>query len=231
MAQETKQGQKQQQIEQQQINLPDPKKDYSLRKDFSAGIWKESPIFRQILGMCPALAVTTTVVNGFSMGMATLFVLFMASTTVAILKKAVPHQIRLAGFVVIIAAYVTIADLFLAGSFPAISKSLGPYVPLIVVNCLILARSESFASHHPVHRSMADALGMGGGFAIGLVMLGGFREFFGNGSIMGFNLLGSGYEPMVIMILPAGAFITLGIVLGLINQFSGERHDKEYGCH
>ncbi|TET52993.1 MAG: electron transport complex subunit RsxE [Actinobacteria bacterium] len=207
-------------------------KEYELGKDFSVGLWSENPIFRQILGMCPTLAVTTSVINGFSMGMATLFVLFMASTTVAAIKKLVPYQVRLAGYVVIIASYVTIADLYLKGSFPAISKALGPYVPLIVVNCLILARSESFAAHHPMHRSMADAAGMGIGFAWGLVLLGGIRELFGNGSLIDYKIFGANYEPMVIMILPAGAFITLGIVLGLINQFSGkEKMVKETSCH
>lgn len=206
-------------------------KEYSLIKDFTVGLWKESPIFRQILGMCPTLAVTISVINGFSMGIATLFVLFMASTTVATIKRVIPHQIRLAGYVVIIAAYVTIADLFLAARFPAISKALGPYVPLIVVNCLILARSESFASRHPLHRSMADAGGMGLGFAFGLVLLGGIRELFGNGSLLGYKILGTSYEPMVIMILPPGAFITLGIVLGLINHFSKEKAAKETACH
>lgn len=181
--------------------------------EFIKGLWEESPIFRQLLGMCPTLAVTTSTINGFSMGMATTFVLVCSSTIVSLIRKLIPSQVRIASYIVIIATFVTLADLFLKANFMAISKALGPFVPLIVVNCVILGRAEAFASKNNPLFSFADALGMGLGFTLGLTILGTIRELIGSGSIFGLV----NFEPWVIMILPGGAFITLGLLIGLIN--------------
>lgn len=204
---------------------------YSLYKDFIKGLWKESPTFRQLIGMCPALAVTNSALNGLSMGLAVIFVLVSSSTVVSIIKNIIPKQIRLATFMVIIATFVTMADLFLRGNFPPISKALGPYVPLIVVNCLILARAEAFASKHPLHRSVADALGMSLGFTWALVALGIVREILGLGSIFGFPLMGKWFVPWLIMVGPPGAFLTLGIMIALTNILMGRAAIETHEHH
>ncbi len=189
----------------------------TLYKDFIKGIWKENPVFVILLGMCPTLAVTTKAKYGLSMGLAVIFVLTSSSLIVSLFRKFIPRQVRIATFTIIIATFVTIADYFLKARFPTISKALGPYVPLIVVNCIILGRAEAFASKHPPLRSLCDALGMGCGFMLALVILGSIREFFGSGAIFGVRLLGEWHQPWVIMILPAGAFITLGLLVGVFN--------------
>ena len=185
----------------------------SLSYEFLKGLWDESPTFRQLLGMCPTLAVTTSTINGLSMGLATSFVLICSSVIVSLMRKIIPAQVRIAAYVVVIATFVTMADLFLKGNFPDISKALGPFVPLIVVNCIILGRAEAFASKHPLLPSFVDALGNGIGFTLALVLLGTIREIFGTGSFFGLV----NFEPWVIMILPGGAFITLGLLIGLMN--------------
>jgi len=170
--------------------------------------------------MCPTLAVTTKALFGFSMGCATAFVLVSASLVVSLIRKLVPHQVRIATFTIIIATFVTIADLFLKARFPEISKELGPYVPLIVVNCIILGRQEAFASKHTPGRSLVDALGMGAGFMLALIVLGSIRELLGAGAIFGYVVAGEAFTKWVIMLLPPGAFITLGILVGLFNLIS-----------
>jgi electron transport complex protein RnfE len=190
-----------------------------LFKEFTKGLWRENPVFVQVLGMCPTLAVTTTAIYGFSMASATTFVLVSSSLVVSIFKRFIPNQVRIATYTVIIATFVTVAHYFLKANFPPISKALGPYVPLIVVNCIILGRAEAFASKKPVIHSLLDALGMGAGFMIALVILGGVREFFATGAVFGYTLV-SNWHPWVIMILPAGAFISLGILVGLFNVIS-----------
>ena len=204
---------------------------YSLYRDFIKGVWRESPTFRLILGMCPTLAVTNRVENGLAMGLATTFVLVSSSFVVSLIRKIVPNQVRIATFVVIIATFVTVADLFLAGNFPTVSKALGPYVPLIVVNCIILGRAEAFASKHRFHRASADALGMGVGFILALTILSSIREIFGEGKLLGFTIIGKWFEPWVIMILPPGAFLTLGILIGVINFLSGRGAATAHGHH
>ena len=194
-----------------------------LYKDFIKGIWSENPVFVILLGMCPTLAVTTKAVFGLSMGLAVVFVLVSSSLIVSIFRKFIPTQVRIATFTIIIATFVTIADYLLKARFPVISKALGPYVPLIVVNCIILGRAEAFASKHVPSRSLFDALGMGCGFTLALIILGSIRELFGSGSIFGIQLLGAWHEPWVIMVLPAGAFITLGLLVGIFNMFKGKR--------
>ncbi len=205
-------------------------KELPLSKDFFKGFWKENPVTVQLLGLCPTLAVTNTAINGFAMGMATTFVVVSASTLVSIIKRLVPRQVRIATYIVIIASFVTMADLFLAAQFPAISKALGPYVPLIVVNCLILGRSEAYASKHPVHRAFLDALGMGLGFTWVLVLLGIIREVLGFGSIFSLKMFGDWFTPWIVMILPPGAFFTLGIIVGVINYITG-KEGSETTCH
>jgi electron transport complex protein RnfE len=194
-------------------------------KEFKKGLWKENAVFVMLLGMCPTLAVTNSATNGLAMGLATSFVLLSSAIFVSLLRNFIPHQVRIASFIVIIATFVTIADYFLAAMLPPISKSLGPYVPLIVVNCVILGRSEAFYSKNGLTLSIADALGMGTGFTGALIVLGTIREILGNGSVFNFQIFGDWFEPWIIMLLPGGAFLTLGILIGLINHFSKKRFD------
>jgi electron transport complex protein RnfE len=194
-----------------------------MREEFKRGLWAEHPIFRQLLGMCPTLAVTTTTINGLSMGLAVIFVLFFSSLVVSILRKIVPPQVRIAVYTVIIATFVTIVDIFLKAQFPDISRALGPYVPLIIVNCIILGRCEVFASRHDIRASLLDALGMGLGFIWGLLILGSIREILGAGTILGFKVLAPGYNPMIVMILPAGAFLVLGGLVAIMNRLEKVR--------
>ena len=196
----------------------------SIGQEFAKGLWDENPVFRQLLGLCPTLAVTNAVINGFAMGMATAFVLIFSSLVVSSIKKLIPSQVRIATYVVIIATFVTVADRFLAAFFPPISKSLGPYVPLIVVNCIILGRQEAFSSKNTVGRSLIDALGMSSGFVLAMLLLSAIREILGMGTFLGYQVMGAWFEPWIIMILPPGAFITLGILLALALQI--ERKTK-----
>ncbi len=190
----------------------------SIGQEFAKGLWDENPVFRQLLGLCPTLAVTNAVINGLAMGMATAFVLIFSSLVVSSIKKLIPSQVRIASYVVIIATFVTVADRFLAAFFPPISKSLGPYVPLIVVNCIILGRQEAFSSKNTVGRSLIDALGMSSGFVLAMLLLSAIREILGMGTFLGYQVMGQWFEPWIIMILPPGAFITLGILLALALQ-------------
>jgi electron transport complex protein RnfE len=195
----------------------------TLFRDFIKGIWKENPVFVILLGMCPTLAVTTKAEYAFSMGMAVVFVLSSSSLIVSVFRNYIPKQVRIATYTIIIATFVTIADYFLKANFPDISRALGPYVPLIVVNCIILGRAEAFASKNPPHRALSDALGMGIGFTLALVILGSIRELLSAGSIFNVQLLGEWHERWVIMVLPAGAFITLGLLVGAFNMFRVKR--------
>jgi len=186
----------------------------SIKAEFLKGLWEENPVFRQLLGLCPTLAVTGTVITGIAMALATTFVLIFSSLVVASIKKLIPSQVRIATYIVIIASFVTIADQFLKAFFYPISEALGPYVPLIVVNCIILGRQEAFSSRNSVGRSLIDALGMSTGFILALFALSTIREILGAGTFLGYQVMGPWFKPWLIMILPAGAFITLGILLG-----------------
>ena len=190
----------------------------TVSEDFTKGLWKENPVFRQLLGMCPTLAVTNAMINGLAMGLATTFVLVLSSLVVSSIKKFIPSQVRIASYIVIIATFVTVADQFLAAFFPPISKNLGPYVPLIVVNCIILGRQEAFSSKNTIKRSLIDALGMSLGFVIALLVLSAIREILGSGTFFNHQVMGTWFEPWIIMVLPPGAFIALGILLGLANK-------------
>jgi electron transport complex protein RnfE len=179
------------------------------------GFWRENPVFVQLLGLCPALAVTNSAINGLAMGAATTFVLVGSSLLVSSLRNVIPKQVRITSFIIVIATFVTVTDLTLQALAPAIHKELGAFIALIVVNCLILGRQEAFASRNPVRVALADAGGMAAGFSLALVMLGAIREVLGSGTLFGVSLFGPGFEPWVIMILPPGGFITLGLLLAL----------------
>lgn len=194
-------------------------------REFIKGIWQSNPVFKILLGLCPTLAVTTQVQNGIAMGLAVLFVLVCSSFIISVFRKQIPSQVRIAVFIVFIATFVTLADYFLKAQFPQISKQLGPYVPLIVVNCIILGRAEAFASKNSIFYSLLDAIGMGLGFTLALVMLSSVRELLGSGSILGYQILGKWWTPWLIMSLPPGAFFTLGILMSIINTFAN-KHKK-----
>ncbi len=195
------------------------------QEDFLRGIWRENPVLIQMLGLCPALAVTNNVENSLAMGLATLFVLCGSSVLVSLGKRFIPGEIRISVYILIIATFVTVADLCLEALWPDIHKALGAFIALIVVNCMILGRQEAFASRKPVGRALLDALGTGFGFAIALLMLGAVREILGNGSFLGFSLFGPSYEPWIVMILPPGGFLTLGVLL-LVLAWWQERHPE-----
>lgn len=187
--------------------------DERLRREFVKGIWKENPVFVAVLGMCPMLAVTNSAINGLAMGLASTFVLVGSSLLVSALRGVIPRQVRISAYIIIIATFVTLVDMILKAMAPGIHKELGAFIALIVVNCLILGRQEAFASKNPVRYALVDAGGMALGFTIALVMLGGLREILGNGSLFGARLFGPTFEPWVIMILPPGGFLMLGLML------------------
>jgi electron transport complex protein RnfE len=204
------------------------------REDLVRGVWRENPVLVQLLGMCPTLAVTNTVANSLAMGLATFFVLLGSSVLVSSLKRVIPHQVRISSYILIIATFVTMADLVLAAIVPEIHKALGAFIALIVGNCIILGRLEAFASKRPVGRSALDAIGMGIGFMVALLLMGTFREILGSGSLLGVPLFGSGYEPWVVMILPPGGFLTLGgilLLLGWSRQRRGPRPKVRHWPH
>lgn len=192
-------------------------------KEFSKGILKENPTFSLLLGMCPTLAVTTAAVNGLGMGLATTVVLLASNVIISLIRNIVPAKVRIPIYVVVIASFVTIVDLSMAAFVPALHKVLGLFIPLIVVNCIILQRAESFASKNSVLDSAADGLGMGLGFTGALVILGSIREILGAGTWFGLSLFGAGFQPMLIMILAPGAFLTLGLLIGLLNYLRMRR--------
>jgi H+/Na+-translocating ferredoxin:NAD+ oxidoreductase subunit E len=195
----------------------------SLVKTFTKGIWKENAVFKLLLGMCPLLAVTTSAENGLGMGAASTFVLVCSNIVVAILRKLIPSKVRIPAFIIIIATFVTIVQLCMEAWVYGLYQSLGIFIPLIVVNCLILGRAEAFASKRPVLDAAVDGLGMGLGFTLALFILGAVREIFGSGALLGFDLFGAGFQPMLLMILPPGAFISLGLLLALMNKFEASK--------
>ena len=195
-------------------------------QDLTRGVWRENPVLVQLLGLCPTLAVTNTVANSIAMGLATFFVLVGSSFLVSSLKKLIPNEISMSGFILIIATFVTIVDMLLQAIVPDIHKALGAFIALIVVNCIILGRQEAFASKRPVGRSVLDAVGSGAGFMIALLMMGAFRELLGNGSLLGYPVLGPSFEPWVIMILPPGGFFTLGFILLGFGWWKSKEEEK-----
>lgn len=199
------------------------------------GIIKENPTFVLMLGMCPTLAVTTSAINGAGMGLASTVVLTLSNVFISMLRKVIPGRVRMPAFIVIVASFVTLVD-FLMQAFapPSLYAALGIYIPLIVVNCIILGRAEAYASKNPVLPSMFDGLGMGLGFTVGLTILGAFRELIGSGCIFGFHIMPQSYTPAIIFILPPGAFFVLGALVAIQNKLKNTKK-KEYSeinlCH
>lgn len=189
----------------------------SLVQEFTKGLWEEIPPFRLVLGLCPTLAVTKSVENGIGMGVATTFVLVFSNILVAALRKVIPSKVRIAAFIIIIATFVTVVELLMqAFTYPLFLK-LGIFIPLIVVNCIVLGRAEAFASKNTVIRSTADGLGIGIGFTLALGSLGAVREVFGNGTFLGLSVFGSSFEPFTFMVEAPGAFMCLGLMLCIMN--------------
>ncbi len=186
-------------------------------QDLTRGMWRENPVLIQMLGLCPALAVTNTVVNSIAMGLATFFVLLCSSILVATFRKLIPGEVRISTYILIIATFVTIVDMTLEAVVPEVHKALGAFIALIVVNCIILGRQEAFSSKNTVPRAILDAVGTGIGFIIALLMMGSIREILGYGTFLGFPILGTNYEPWIIFILPPGGFFTIGFILLALN--------------
>ncbi len=193
--------------------------------EFVKGLWRENPTFRIVLGLCPTLAVSTSVSNGLGMGVAATFVLVGSNIFVSLVRNIVPEKVRIPCFIVIIATFVTIADLFMKAYAPLLSRSLGMFVPLIVVNCIVLGRAEAFSSKEPPVKSILDALGMGIGFTWALVLISTIRELSGSGTILGFAV-SERFEPPLFMILAPGALLTIGILIALINYFTMKRKER-----
>ncbi|AZQ65100.1 electron transport complex subunit E [Flammeovirga pectinis] len=185
--------------------------------EFIKGLWKENPVFVQVLGMCPVLAVTNTSSNALAMGLATSFVLLMSNILISLLRNFIPKQVRISSYILIIATFVTVTDYVIQAISVELHKSLGAFISLIVVNCLILSRAEAFASKNTIGKSVLDALGMGLGFTFGLLCLGVVRELLGSRSIFGIEIFAEGFQEWIVMILPAGGFFTLAFWLLLFN--------------
>jgi electron transport complex protein RnfE len=192
--------------------------------DFMEGVWRQNPVFVQVLGMCPTLAVTVSAVNGLSMGLATTFVLVCSCALVSLMRRIVPREVRIATYIVIIATFVTLVDYLIQAASLALYEALGAFIQLIVVNCIILGRAEAHASRHALPSAVTNALGMGCGFTIGLLALGGVREILGAGKLFGTVLFGPHFQPWVVMVLPPGGFFVLG---GWLLLFAALKRRKE----
>lgn len=191
-----------------------------LAQEFTKGLWKELPPFRLVLGLCPTLAVTTAAENGLGMGLATTFVLVCSNILVSLLRNFIPAKVRIAAFIVIIASFVVIVELLMQAYFYPLYKMLGIFIPLIVVNCIILGRAEAFASKRGVLESIMDGLGIGLGYTLSLGFLGAVREIIGGGTIFGMHIFWESFQPLAFLLKPPGAFVCLGLVLGMINIIS-----------
>lgn len=189
----------------------------SLFKEFVKGLWEEHPNFVMLIGLCPTLAVTTSAMNGLAMGIATTFVIVCSSILISLMRKVIPDEVRLPSYIIIVATFVTIVDLALNAYFPEIYQLLGIFIPLIVVNCIVLGRAEAFASRNGVIASAIDGLGMGFGFTWGLIVLSSIRELLAKGSIFGMTIFGESFKPIQIFGQAPGAFIILGFIVGLVN--------------
>lgn len=206
----------------------------SLMKDFTKGFWDLLPPFRLVLGLCPTLAVTTSAENGYGMGLATTFVLVGSNLLISLLRKIIPSKVRIAAFIVIIASFVVVVELLMQAYVFALYQQLGIFIPLIVVNCIILGRAEAFAAKNGPVASILDGLGIGLGFTLSLFALGAFREILGAGTLtivakagLAFNIMGDGYEPFTFMVRAPGAFVGLGVMLALINYISSKLDERK----
>lgn len=193
------------------------------RQALTHGFWRDLPPFRLVLGLCPSLAVTSTVENGMGMGLAVTFVLLFSNMFISLLRKVIPDKVRIASYIVVIATLTVLVELVMKAFFFPLSQTLGIYIPLIVVNCIILGRAEAFASRNPPLLSMADGLSVGLGFTVSLALVGSLREILGAGTWYGHTVFGAGYEPFRLMVKAPGAFLCLGILLGLMNAWSRKR--------
>lgn len=189
----------------------------TLAHEFSKGIVQENPVFRLILGMCPTLAVSVTALNSLGMGVSVIVVLLCSNIVISAIRNVVPAKVRIPAYIMVIATFVTMVEMVLNAFAPELFEALGIFIPLIVVNCIILGRAEAFARKNTVGRSIIDALGIGLGYTLSLTLLGVIRELFGAGTIFGYPLMGTAFEPMGVLAVAPGAFITLGILLGLFN--------------
>lgn len=199
----------------------------NLIKHLKEGIITNNPTFVQLIGMCPTLGVTTNAINGLAMGLATAAVLVGSNLAISLIKKIVPDEIRIPVFVVVIATFVTAVGMIIEAYQPELNKSLGLFIPLIVVNCLILGRAEAFASKSSAVESIFDGIGMGLGFTVALTILGAIREILGSGSLFGKLIMGSSFQPSIMFILPPGAFFVLGLLIGIINKINNSKSKKE----
>ena len=191
--------------------------------EFIKGLWRDNPVFVQVLGMCPALAVSNTARNALAMGLATSFVLILSNAVISSLRHVIPKQVRIATYILVIATFVTVVDYAIQAVSLDLHKALGAFISLIVVNCLILGRAEAFASKHGIGRSLLDGLGMGAGFTIALFSLGAVREILGSGTLFGMPLFHEGFQPWIVMILPSGGFFTLAAWLLVFNAVAARR--------
>jgi len=196
----------------------------TIGQELRKGFWQQNAVFRLLLGLCPALAVTTSAENGLGMGLATTFVLVCSNIVVSSLRKVIPAKVRIPSFIVVIASFVTVVQLCMEAYFYDLYKALGIFIPLIVVNCLILGRAEAFASKNRLFPAVVDGVGMGLGFTLALFVLGSVRELFGSGALLGYSVFGPSYQPLLLMILPPGAFIAMGLLLAAMNKFDARRN-------
>lgn len=201
----------------------------SLKKRLFEGLFDKNPILVQLLGTCPTLATTTSLENGFGMGISATAVLILSNLLISLLRKFIPKQVRIAAYIVIISGFVTAVELLIKAYLPSLDKSLGLFIPLIVVNCIILARAEAYASKNGPIDSMFDGLFMGLGFTFALSLLGAIREILGSGTILGYSIFGASYTPMLIFIMPAGAFLTLGVLIAAVNAIRSLSEIKKGG--
>ena len=191
----------------------------TISQEFLKGFWEILPPFKLVLGLCPTLAVTTAVENGIGMGLSTTFVLFFSNVIISSIKSLIPKKVRIASYIVVIATFVVIVELVMKAYFFSISQQLGLFINLIVVNCIILGRAEAFASKNPIYLSAADGLGIGLGFTLSLILISGIREILGKGTFLGMQVMWDSFEPFAFMVSAPGAFVCLGLVLGIMNLF------------
>jgi len=203
------------------------KKRPKLGSVFLNGIITENPTFRLVLGTCPTLAVTTSAINGIGMGAAATLVLLGSNVVISLLRKFIPDKVRIPAFIVVICTFVTMVQMLMQAFLPSLYESLGMFIPLIVVNCIILARAEAFASKNGVLASAVDGLGMGIGFMLAITIIGAIRELLGAGTIFGLSVMGASFEPMMLMVLAPGGFITFGILIGVVNAITSKIEKKK----
>ena len=206
-----------------------PKENKSLAGIFFNGVINENPTFRLVLGTCPTLAVTTSAINGLGMGAAATFVLLGSNAVISLLRNFIPDKVRIPAFIVVICTFVTMVQMLMQAFVPSLYDALGMFIPLIVVNCIILARAEAFASKNRVLPSIVDGLGMGVGFTLAITVMGAIRELIGAGTVFGIQVMSSGYQPMLLIVMASGGFLTFGLYLGLFNLIVNRIEKKKKG--